>query len=241
MRRIPQNTKAVILLSGGVDSTTSLYMAKKYGYQLAALIFDYAQRHRKEINAAIKIAKLNNVPYHVVKVDIPWTKSALTDSTVKVPFNRNLSNRSVPPTYVSGRNIIFLSYAASFAESVGAEKIFIGAHVQDYSGYPDCRPQFLDAMTNAVNLGISKKGIDIVYPLIDKNKKDIIKMGLSLNVPFEYTWSCYLGRQLPCGKCDSCRFRIQAFESLGMRDPLLKPKRKNYAGKNRRSFQKHSG
>ncbi len=224
MRSISRNIKTVILLSGGIDSTTTLYLAKKYGYKLSALIFDYNQRHRKEISCAIKIAKLNKINYHVVKIFLPWTVSALTQKDIRVPFNRNLYSKNIPVTYVSGRNIIFLSYAASFAESINAKKIFIGAHIQDYSGYPDCRPEFLRAMEKAINLGISKKGIEIISPLIDKSKKDIIQLGLRLNVPFQYTWSCYMGGSYPCGKCDSCRFRIKAFQTLGLKDPLFKRK-----------------
>jgi len=214
--------KAVILLSGGLDSATTLYLIKKHGYTPYALIFDYNQRHNKEIHYAIKIAKLNKVRYYILSVTFPWVQSALTKSNIKVPFNRNLSRSVIPVTYVSGRNIIFLSYAASFAESINARKIFIGAHIEDYSGYPDCRPQFLSAMEKAINEGVARRGIEIVAPLIDKSKKDIVKLGIKLGVPFEYTWSCYTGNKYPCGKCDSCRFRMRAFESLGMVDPLFK-------------------
>ncbi len=224
MRHIPRNTKAVILLSGGIDSTTTLYLAKKYGYRLSALIFDYNQRHKKEISCAIKIAKLNNINYHVVRIYLPWTASALTQKNIRVPFNRNLYSKNIPVTYVSGRNIIFLSYAVSFAESIDAKKILIGAHIEDYSGYPDCRPEFLRAMEKAINLGISKKGIEIISPLVDKSKKDIVELGLRLNVPFQYTWSCYMGGNYPCRRCDSCRFRIKAFQALGVKDPLLRRK-----------------
>ncbi|RLE42527.1 7-cyano-7-deazaguanine synthase QueC [Candidatus Woesearchaeota archaeon] len=221
MRRLSREVKAVVLLSGGMDSTTTLYLARKYGYKLAALIFDYNQRHKKELKCAVRIAQINRIPYHLVKISLPWTKSALTRQDVKIPFNRNLKRKEVPPTYVSGRNIIFLSYAASFAESIGAKKIFIGAHIQDYSGYPDCREEFLNVMEKAINLGISSRGIEIIYPLINKTKKEIIELGLQLGVPFELTWSCYMGGRKPCGRCDSCRFRISAFESLGIKDPLL--------------------
>ncbi|OPX29940.1 MAG: 7-cyano-7-deazaguanine synthase QueC [Candidatus Omnitrophica bacterium 4484_171] len=214
--------KAVILLSGGLDSAVTLYLAKKYGYNLYALIFNYKQRHSKEIRFAVKIAGINRIPYYVLNAALPWTQSALTKDSIKVPFNRNLSRGGIPVTYVAGRNIIFLSYAASFAESIGAKKIFIGAHIEDYSGYPDCRPQFLSAMEEAVNKGTACRGIEIAAPLIDKSKRDIIKLGVELSVPFEYTWSCYAGGKHPCGKCDSCRFRIRAFNSLGMADPLLK-------------------
>lgn len=214
--------KGVILLSGGVDSTTTFYFAKKYGYRLFALIFDYHQRHRKEIECAKKITYMNKVPYHIIRTDLPWTKSSLTQRDIKVPANRDLHKKEIPMTYVAGRNIIFLSYAFSLAESIGAKKIFIGAHTQDYSGYPDCRPEFFQGFQAAANSGLKYKGIEIIAPLLNKNKKEIVKMGLDLGVPFEYTWSCYQGGKFPCQKCDSCRFRIQAFKALRVFDPLLK-------------------
>ncbi|UCC94899.1 MAG: 7-cyano-7-deazaguanine synthase QueC [Candidatus Omnitrophota bacterium] len=218
--------KGVILLSGGIDSTTTLYFAKKYSYWLFALIFDYNQRHKKEIECAKRIAHLNNIRYHIVRLDLSWAQSSLTDRTMRVPFHRDLEKREIPSTYVAGRNIIFLSYAFSLAESIGAEKIFIGAHAQDYSGYPDCRPEFLGSFQHAVNSGLRRKGIEIVTPLIDKTKKEIVELGVALKVPFQYTWSCYMGRDLVCGRCDSCRFRISAFRKCGLEDPLLKKTRK---------------
>ncbi|MEI8348755.1 MAG: 7-cyano-7-deazaguanine synthase QueC [Candidatus Omnitrophota bacterium] len=213
--------KAVILLSGGLDSATTLYFAKKYGHDLTALIFDYHQRHKKEIKAAKKIASLNKVKYHIVKISLAWTRSSLTDAKKNVPLNRNLIATKIPSTYVAARNIVFLSYAYSLAESIGANKVFIGAHIQDYSGYPDCRPEFLEAFQKAANSGMKRADVKIEAPLINKSKKEIIEMGLRLAVPFQHTWSCYQGGKKPCTKCDSCRFRIKAFEELGMIDPLL--------------------
>jgi 7-cyano-7-deazaguanine synthase len=222
-KRIKQRKekKGVVLLSGGVDSTVTLYFAKRYGYKINILIFDYNQRHRREIEAAKRIAQLNNVKYCIVRMNIGWAKSSLTNRRVKVPFNRDLKKRDIPPTYVAGRNIIFLSYAASYAESVRANKIFIGAHIQDYSGYPDCRPEFLHSFQKAINVGMKNKDIEIIAPLINKSKKEIIELGMRLKVPFQYTWSCYKGNKLPCRKCDSCRFRMKAFADLGLVDPLL--------------------
>lgn len=214
--------KAVILLSGGLDSATTLYYALRQGYALTALIFDYAQRHKKEIAHAKKLSQSNHVAHHIVKIDLSWAVSSLTDKRLSVPLNQDLNAKKIPITYVAGRNIIFLSYAFSLAESIGAEKIFIGAHVQDYSGYPDCRPEFLTAFQHAVNRGMKDKKIKIVAPLVGKSKKDIIKLGMKLGVPFQHTWSCYQGGRKPCMKCDSCRFRIKAFEELGMTDPLLR-------------------
>jgi 7-cyano-7-deazaguanine synthase len=214
--------KGVILLSGGIDSSTTLYFAKSKGYELTALIFDYKQRHKKEIECAKKIARLNEINYYIIKCDLPWTRSSLTNKKIKVPLDRNLTKREIPLTYVSGRNIIFLSHAFSLAESIGARSVFIGAHTQDYSGYPDCRPQFLKAFAAAANKGIKKGNIKIVAPLINKSKKEIIRMGVRLGIPFSNTWSCYRGAKSPCLRCDSCRFRILAFKSCGLKDPLLR-------------------
>ncbi|MFH1768562.1 MAG: 7-cyano-7-deazaguanine synthase QueC [Candidatus Omnitrophota bacterium] len=225
MRRISSGKKAVVLLSGGIDSVTTLYLAKQEKCTLNALIFDYGQRHKKEIRAAKHIALLNKICYYVVKISLPWVKSALTRRDIVVPRGRNLSSKDIPITYVSGRNIIFLSYAASFAESIGAEKIFIGAHVADYSGYPDCRPGFIDHMEKAICSGIAGKNIEIVTPFINKSKKEIVNTARKLSVPLQYTWSCYQGNKYPCCECDSCRYRIKAFEELGLLDPLLKKHR----------------
>ena len=131
--------RAVILLSGGLDSAVTLYYALKNGYRPDCLVFDYGQRHKKEILCAKKLASANKLKYHVVKIDLSWTRSSLTDKDLKVPTGRNLKNKDIPSTYVAGRNIIFLSYAFSYAESIGADRVFIGAHIEDYSGYPDCR------------------------------------------------------------------------------------------------------
>lgn len=214
--------KGVILLSGGADSVTTFYWAKNEGYDLTAIIFDYKQRHKKEIKCAKNIAEINKLKYFLVKGDLSWTKSSLTDKRIKVPSKGEIIKDEIPVTYVSGRNIVFLSYAFSLAESIGAKYVFIGAHIQDYSGYPDCRPEFLDKFEEMANLGLKNKGIKLLAPLILKNKKEIVKMGIDLGVPFEYTWSCYKGMRNPCRVCDSCRFRIQAFNELGLKDPLLK-------------------
>jgi len=220
MRSVSGMKKGVILLSGGIDSAVTLYFAKSKGYRLKALVFDYNQRHKKEIEYAKKIARLNKIDYRLIKCDLSWVRSSLTEKKLKVPSQRDLGGKDIPLTYVSGRNIIFLSYAASLAESIKAKAIFIGAHIQDYSGYPDCRPDFLKSFQKALNLGIKDKGLKIVAPLLNRKKRDIIRMGIRLGVPFEYTWSCYRGGKFPCLRCDSCRFRRKAFMSLGLVDPL---------------------
>ena len=213
--------KAVILLSGGLDSAVTLYYALNKGFRPDVLIFDYGQRHKKEIACAKKLAVANKLKYHIVKIDLSWTRSSLTDKKIKVPVLLNMKNKDIPSTYVAGRNIIFLSYAFSYAESIGSNTVFIGAHVEDYSGYPDCRPEFLFNFNQAVNLGLKNNKIKIIAPLLDLSKRGIIELGLKLKVPFKNTWSCYTGGSRPCGKCDSCRFRIQAFQLLGLTDPVL--------------------
>ncbi len=219
-----ENNKGIVLLSGGIDSAVTLYLARKYGYHLIALIFDYGQRHHKEIESAKRIARFNRIPYKIIPIRLDWTPSSLTQKGQRVPFNRDLRSKKVPSTYVPGRNIIFLSYAVSLAESSDAGAVFIGAHVQDYSGYPDCRGEFLSSFEFAANKGLHHRGIRIIAPLIDKSKKEIVKLGADLGVPLDLTWSCYLGRAKPCMKCDSCRYRAQAFSQLNMKDPLLQPK-----------------
>jgi len=212
--------KGVILLSGGIDSATTLYIAKQQGYHLRALIFEYKQLHRKEIAAAKKIACCAGIDYQCLSINIPWSRSALTDSRIPLPLDQAAGLHGIPSTYVSGRNIIFLSYAVSFAESINAKAVFIGAHIHDYSGYPDCRPEFLDAFQAAIRRGLKVASIKIVAPLLRKSKKEIIRTGLRLKVPYKFTWSCYSGRRRPCGRCDSCYFRARAFSELGIKDPL---------------------
>ncbi len=210
--------KAIVLLSGGLDSTTTLYWALDQGYRCQALIFDYGQRHKKEIKTAVMIAKGARVPYEILKINLAWKGSALLDKKVKLPTGRALEKMAeeVPPTYVPGRNIIFLSFALSFAEATGANAILIGANAVDYSGYPDCRPSFYRAYQRVIDTGtkagISRRTIRIITPLIKLSKAQIIKLGRQLGAPIEATWSCYQGGKKPCGKCDSCRIREKGFQ-----------------------------
>jgi len=208
--------KAVVLLSGGLDSTTTLYLAKQKGYKCSALIFDYGQRHKKELRSAVAVAKRAKVPYQILKISLPWKGSSLLDKKMKVPVRK--SPKGIPSTYVPSRNIIFLSFALSFAESIGAQTIFIGANAIDFSGYPDCRPAFYRAFQKVVRAGTKKKKIKVQTPLINKTKAQIIKLGLKLKAPFELTWSCYQGGKRPCGICDSCKLRGKGFARLGIRD-----------------------
>jgi len=208
--------KAVVLLSGGLDSTTTLYWAKNKGYTCVSLIFDYQQRHRKEVRSAIRIAKLTNCEYQVIKFKLKWLGSALIDKRIPIPENRNLLPEEIPPTYVPARNTIFISFALSYAEAIGAQTIFIGANALDYSGYPDCRPKYYTAFNQLAQLGtkmgVEGKKIEILTPLIHMSKAEIVRLAVKLNVPFELTWSCYKGGHKPCGKCDSCLLRNKGFK-----------------------------
>lgn len=206
---------AIVLLSGGLDSATTLYFAKSKGYAVNALIFDYGQRHSKEIKYAVSVAKAARCPYEIVKISLPWKGSALLDKKIKVPHHRKLDARDIPVTYVPARNIIFLSFAASYAEAIGAQKIFIGANAIDYSGYPDCRPDFFAAyakvLEKGLKTGVQGRKIKVETPLIRLTKAQIIRLGIKLKVPYELTWSCYSGGARPCGVCDSCRLRAKGF------------------------------
>ncbi len=223
-----KNKKSVVLLSGGLDSATTLYIAKNKGLCPHGLIFDYGQRHAKEINCAKAIAKIAQCPFQVIKVSFPWKGSSLLDKKKNIPKNRNIKNVEVeiPSTYVPSRNIIFLSFAASFAESIGASSIFLGVNAVDYSGYPDCRLDFINAFQKVLDkgtkAGAGKRKIKICTPLISKTKAQIIKIGLKLNVPYHLTWSCYQGKIKPCTTCDSCRLRQKGFDAVGQKDPSLK-------------------
>jgi 7-cyano-7-deazaguanine synthase len=210
--------QAVVLLSGGLDSATVLYLAKARGYLCHCLIFDYGQLHKKEVAAAIKIANSCAAAYQVLKINFPWKGSALLDKKIKIPSK---ISQGVPATYVPGRNIIFLSFALSFAETIGAQTIFIGAHSQDYSGYPDCRPDFLAAFSKMAKVGALGK-CSILAPLLYKHKSEIVLLGQKLGVPFNLTWSCYRGAKRPCQECDSCYYRAKGFKEAGVIDSLIK-------------------
>ncbi|WP_017317696.1 7-cyano-7-deazaguanine synthase QueC [Mastigocladopsis repens] len=220
--------KAVILLSGGLDSSTVLYQALADGCKCYAISFDYQQRHRRELHSALAIAqKVEVVDHQVVKFDLrQWGGSALTDDAIDLPQKRPLEemSQSIPVTYVPARNTIFLSFALAYAETIAAERIYIGVNALDYSGYPDCRPDYIQAMQEVFRLG-TKQGreeqpISIVTPLIYLKKTEIIQLGNKLGVPWELTWSCYAGGDISCGVCDSCRLRLAAFAELGLKDPL---------------------
>jgi len=227
--------KAVCLLSGGLDSSTTLAVAKSEGYDLYALSIDYGQRHKRELSSARKIADFFGAREHKI-LKVPLSKfggSALTDNKIPVPEMRKFScsNPEIPTTYVPARNIIFLSLAFAYAEAVKADAVYIGANAIDYSGYPDCRPDFFKALGKAIALG-TKDGrkISLKTPIVKMKKSEIIKLGLKLGVPYELTWSCYKGGRRPCGKCDSCVIRAKGFRAAGIEDPLIKKKRKTQKG-----------
>ncbi|RMF92558.1 MAG: 7-cyano-7-deazaguanine synthase QueC [Candidatus Schekmanbacteria bacterium] len=226
-----RDEKAVVLLSGGLDSATVAAIAKDEGYDIYALTFLYGQMHSIEIESAKKIAAFLDVENHMI-IELPlgsFANSSLT-GVGKIPMGRNMNEISsgIPSTYVPGRNIIFLSYAVSYAESIGANNVFIGVNSIDFSGYPDCRQEFIDAFQKAVDTGTKagvegKKGIRIRAPLINLSKREIIEKGLSLNLDYSLTHSCYSPKEngMPCGKCDSCIIRSNAFKEIGIDDPLI--------------------
>jgi 7-cyano-7-deazaguanine synthase len=220
--------KAIVLLSGGLDSAATLYYAVAKGHDVHALTFDYGQRHRREIRAAAAVARAARVPLTTVRIALPWKGSALLDAAARVPSG-GVKAGVIPSTYVPARNIIFLSFAASFAEAIGAKTIFIGANAVDYSGYPDCRPGFFKAMQTAFDKGLKtgsgNKRVRVLTPLIDLGKADIVCLGLRLGVPFALTWSCYQGGARPCGVCDSCRLRADGFKKAGVADPAMPVKK----------------
>jgi 7-cyano-7-deazaguanine synthase len=228
---LDKNKKAVVLLSGGLDSATTLAIAIKKGFKCYALTFEYGQRHRREVESAKKIAEiLGAIEHRCIKIDLAcFGGSALTDSNIKVPKDRSdLDNKNqIPLTYVPARNTIFLSYALAWAEVLGAFDIFIGVNSTDYSGYPDCRAEFIKAFEKMAGLAtaaaIESKGKYRIHtPIINMTKAQIIRTGTKLGVDYSLTHSCYdpdeNGRS--CGRCDSCRLRLKGFAETGLKDPV---------------------
>ena len=223
--------RAVVLLSGGLDSATTLAIARSEGFECYALTFRYGQRHKREIKAAKKMAdSLGTAEHRIIDIDLAqFGGSALTDSTIEVPKDRaDLGKHDqIPPTYVPARNTIFLSYALAWAEVLGAFDIFIGVNTTDYSGYPDCHGEFITAFEKTANLAtaaaVERKGrYKIHTPIINMTKAEIILTGTKLGVDFALTHSCYdpdkQGRS--CGRCDSCRLRLKGFAEAGIKDPI---------------------
>ncbi len=221
-------TRAIVLLSGGLDSATALLIAKEQGFDVVALSFDYGQRHRVEIDRARQLAARYGAREHrVVSIELPAPEtSALTDPSLAVP-KRSLGSEAIPVTYVPARNTLFLAHAVALGEALGAGDIFIGANALDYSGYPDCRPEFLEAFQKTANLG-TKAGVQgrlrfrIHAPLLKMTKREIVARAQSLGLDFALTSSCYdpSPRGRPCGACDSCLLREKGFREAGISDPL---------------------
>ena len=224
--------KAVVLVSGGLDSATVLAMAASQGYQLHALSFDYGQRHRFELEAANHVCQANSVASHVVfPVDTQIFQGSALTNDIAVPHNRSDDEISdgIPITYVPARNTIFLAIALGLAESMGAHDLFIGVNAVDYSGYPDCRPEFIAAFEALANLatkaGVEGQHITVHTPLVSLTKADIIQQGTALNVDYSLTHSCYdpSADGISCGECDSCRLRLKGFAEAGLQDPIRYP------------------
>jgi 7-cyano-7-deazaguanine synthase len=217
---LDNTAKAVVLLSGGLDSATTAAIALKDGYNVIALSFRYGQRHERELKAASEIAAILGIKEHyTIDVNLAqWGGSSLTDETQTLPQD-GVNPDIIPSTYVPGRNTVFIALALSLAEAKGAEAIYLGINAIDYSGYPDCRPDYLAAFQTLANLsskvGVEGKTPQLIAPLIKDSKVEIIKRAVSLNVPIEKTWSCYQGGEQPCGLCDSCRIRNQALMEAG--------------------------
>lgn len=214
--------KAVVLLSGGLDSTTCLSVAFKKGYEVYPLSFDYGQRHKKELDCVKQIAKYYKIKTQkLIRIDNVGG-SALTDSNIEVPEYKGLPH--IPVTYVPARNIIFLSYAVGYAETIDAEAIYIGVNAIDYSGYPDCRPEFIEAFEKVIKVGTKSgangKPIKIETPLINLSKAEIISLACENNAPLHLTTSCYKGEEKACGMCDSCVLRLKGFKEAGIEDPI---------------------
>ena len=218
-----QSNTTVALFSGGLDSATATAMAKEAGEEVIGLSFDYGQRHRRELKAAIELAKhLELTEHQIININLSsWGGSSLTDLNQKLPIEGIIKD-CIPSTYVPGRNTVFIAIGLSLAEARGANKLVLGINAMDYSGYPDCRPDYLKAYQNLANLaskaGRDGNGIHLWAPLIHWKKTQIVEEALRLGIPIEKTWSCYSNKDIPCGVCDSCRIRNEALQKLGRLD-----------------------
>jgi 7-cyano-7-deazaguanine synthase len=220
--------KYVVLLSGGLDSSTVLGIIrnKVEPENVFALSINYNQRHKRELESAKKIAEFYGVDHKIMNLDLrAFGGSALT-SDMAVPTDRTLEEmgKDIPITYVPGRNTIFISLALSYAETIDADVVALGVNALDYSGYPDCRPEFIEKFRELSGLankrGVEGRPIQIYTPIIGNTKAEIVKIGTKLKVPYEYTWSCYNGGDKACGVCDSCKLRLQGFAENGISDPI---------------------
>ena len=214
---------AIALLSGGLDSATAAALAQAEGYRVIGLSFDYGQRHRRELQAAAAVAQTLGLAEHQsIHVNLAaWGGSALTDTAMDVP-NEGVQEGVIPSTYVPGRNTVFIAIGLSLAEARGAERLVLGVNAVDYSGYPDCRPDYLEAFQTLADLaskaGREGHGTQLWAPLVEWSKTKIVEEALRLGVPIDQTWSCYSGGEQPCGVCDSCRIRDAALIEAGRPD-----------------------
>ena len=219
--------KAIVLFSGGLDSTTCLYWALANGYTCETLTVTYGQKHAREINSAREITARLGVKAHFLDLHLPWlASSSLVDTAQKLPEHslEEIETAHIPSTYVPGRNLLFLSLAGSLLDSLHADTIIAGPNAIDFSGYPDCTPAFYQAAAQALNRGTQQgvtNGIEMLAPLMYLSKADIVRLADQLHVPFELTWSCYAGGKKPCGKCDSCKLRAKGFQEAGVKDTSL--------------------
>ena len=213
----------IALLSGGLDSATAAALAMEEGDRVIGLSFDYGQRHQRELEAAAAVANhLGLAEHHCIRVNLAaWGGSALTDATIDVPTD-GVQEGVIPPTYVPGRNTVFIAIGLSLAEARQAQRLVLGVNAVDYSGYPDCRPDYLEAFQTLANLaskaGRENQGTQLWAPLVAWSKTRIVEEALRLKVPIQTTWSCYSGGESPCGVCDSCRIRDAALREAGRSD-----------------------
>ena len=218
-------TADLVVLSGGLDSTVCAALAHRDRRFGLALTFDYGQRHRVELERAATVAAHYGVEQLVVRIDASqWGGSALTDATIDVPEGDG-SGSGIPVTYVPARNLIFLSVAVGVAEVRDLDAVVIGVNALDYSGYPDCRPEFVRSFAStaalALKRGIEGRPVEVKAPLVDLGKADIVRLGVELGAPLQLTWSCYRGGDQPCGDCDACALRAKGFADAGVVDPAL--------------------
>ncbi len=219
---------AVVLLSGGLDSTTCLYWAKARGYRCTALFADYGQRHGREILSARRVAKAAGAKLHEVRLKLPWLAvSSLVDRSQALPKTElsRIGQGGIPSTYVPGRNTIFLALGISLADAIGACAVIAGANAVDFSGYPDCRPAFYKAFASVFKQGTKRgsegESVKILAPLLKLDKAAIVRLAKRVKAPLRLTWSCYAGLETPCGCCDSCQLRAKGFAEAGSADPAL--------------------
>lgn len=226
-RRMPTRVRAVVLLSGGLDSTVTAALAKRAGHELRCLSFDYGQRHARELESARAVAKALGAAEHVVlRLDLGRLGgSALTDPALAVPTGRDEAAmaRGIPATYVPARNTVMLAHALALAEVRDADSIWIGVNALDYSGYPDCRPEYLEAFERMANLATKRavegRPVRVEAPLLRSSKAEIVRAGVAAGAPLHLTWSCYQGGDAACGRCDSCALRLKGFREAGVEDP----------------------